>query len=60
LQAKPSVEMALYDQNRVSGTNMHEATQDEDLLTLGGEGGHGAADCLLELLLLGACYYPCP
>ena len=50
--------MALYGQNRVSGMNMHEAMQDEDLLTLGGEGGHGAADYLLELLLLGACCYP--
>ena len=59
LQAKPAIEMALYDQDRVSGTNTDEAKQDEDLLTLGGEGGHGAADCLLELLLLGTCCYPC-
>ena len=26
LQAKPAIEMAMYDQNRVSGTNMLEAT----------------------------------
>ena len=59
LEAKPAIEMAMYDQkNRVSGANMHEATQDEDLLTLGGEGGHRVADCLLELLPLGACCYP--
>ena len=55
LQAKPAIEMALYDQDRVSGTNTDEAKQDEDLLTLGGEGRHGAADCLLELHLPGAC-----
>ena len=59
LEAKPVIEMAMYDQkNRVSGANMHEATQDEDLLTLGGEGGHGAADCLLELLSAGRLLLP--
>ena len=55
LQAKQAIEMVMYEQNRVSGMNMHQAMQDYDLLTLGGEGGHGVADCLLELHLPSAC-----
>ena len=55
LQAKLAIQMVLYEQNRISGTNIYMRPCRIKISPFAGEGGHGAADCLLELHLPGAC-----